>query len=61
MQKLSCMTPDGQITIPRSVMKTLGIGGGNDIVMEVVNGQLVLRKVEKSSDENENHQICMAG
>ncbi len=58
--KLSCMTPEGQITIPRSVMKELGIGGGNDIVIEVENGKLILKKVEIGSDENDNH-ICLAG
>lgn len=61
MIKLSCITPDGQITIPRSVMKTLGIGGGNDVVIEVENGRLILKKVEQSCDENENHRIYKAG
>jgi len=59
--KLSCMTPDGQITIPRSVMKALGIGGGNDIVIEVENGKLILKKVEISGNENDNNHICLAG
>lgn len=61
MIKLSCMTPDGQVTIPRSIMKSLGINGGNDIIIEVENGQIVLKKVEKCSEENQNSFVYKAG
>lgn len=53
MIRLSCVTPDGQVTIPRSIMKSLGINGGNDIVIEVENGRLVLTKAENCSEDNE--------
>lgn len=61
MVKLSCITPEGQVTIPRTIMKSLGIGGGNDILIEVENGRLVLKKIERESDENRGSQIYKAG
>lgn len=61
MTKLSCMTPNGQVTIPHSIMKNLGIGGGSDILIEIENGQLVLKKVENNDEENENSLVYNAG
>lgn len=58
---LSGITPDGQITLPRSIMKSLGIGGGNDILIEVENGRLILKKVEKIDEKNEDGIVCKAG
>lgn len=61
MIRLSCLTPDGQVTIPRSIMKTLGICVGGDLLIEVENGQLVLKKVEKNVEENETRRVYHAG
>lgn len=46
MTALSCLTPDGQVTIPRSIMKSLGIGGGSSVSISVNNGKLILIKAE---------------
>lgn len=47
MIKLSHLTPDGKITIPRSIMKYLNIKGGNDIIFEIQGGMLIMKKTEK--------------
>ncbi|MBP7330914.1 MAG: hypothetical protein BWY65_00065 [Firmicutes bacterium ADurb.Bin373] len=47
MIKLSHLTPDGKITIPRSIMKFLNIKGGNDIIFEIQGGMLIMKKTEK--------------
>lgn len=60
MKKLSCITPNGQITIPRNIMKTLGISGGSDILIEVLNGVVVLKKIEVSHDQKESKLIYKA-
>ncbi|NLJ76480.1 MAG: hypothetical protein GX325_04365 [Peptococcaceae bacterium] len=44
MIKLSHLTPDGKITIPRSIMNFLDIKGGNDIALEIRAGMLIMRK-----------------
>jgi AbrB family looped-hinge helix DNA binding protein len=46
MAARSCLTPDGQVTIPRSILKTLGIGGGSSVLISIDKGELVLKKVE---------------
>lgn len=46
MTMLSYLTPDGQITIPRSILKSLNITGGSDVLIEVIRGQLIIRKIE---------------
>lgn len=42
-------------------MKSLGIGGGNDILIEVENGRLILKKVEKIDEKNEDGLVYKAG
>jgi bifunctional DNA-binding transcriptional regulator/antitoxin component of YhaV-PrlF toxin-antitoxin module len=54
MTVLSCLTPDGQVTIPRSVLKSLGIGGGSNILMIIDKGKIVLKKVEDKKAINNN-------
>ncbi len=61
MVKLSCVTPDGQVTIPRSIMKTLGIKQGNDILIEVENGRLILKKIEITCENNCKNLIYSVG
>ena len=61
MTKLSYLTPDGQVTIPRSLLKSLNINGGNDIKIEVHSGVLVLRKIEETERVNEEAFIYKAG
>ncbi|NLI11854.1 MAG: AbrB/MazE/SpoVT family DNA-binding domain-containing protein [Peptococcaceae bacterium] len=61
MVKLSCVTPDGQVTIPRSIMKTLGINNGNDILIEVENGRLILKKIEIAYEDNCEDLIYKVG
>lgn len=58
MIRVSCVTPFGQVTIPRSVMTALGIGGGSDLVIKLVDNQIILTKAEKSSGEKEENLIC---
>ncbi|MDD2553497.1 MAG: AbrB/MazE/SpoVT family DNA-binding domain-containing protein [Desulfotomaculaceae bacterium] len=48
MTKLSYLSPDGKITIPRSIMKFLNIKGGNDIIFEIQGGMLIMKKIEKA-------------
>jgi len=54
------LTPNGQITIPRSIMKLLGIRGGGDVLIEVVNGMVVLKKIEERVEKEENSLIFKA-
>lgn len=61
MAKLSCVTPNGQVTIPRSIMKALGINEGNDILIEVENGRLILKKVEITSEDCSKKLIYRVG
>ncbi|MDD4169293.1 MAG: AbrB/MazE/SpoVT family DNA-binding domain-containing protein [Desulfotomaculaceae bacterium] len=60
MYKLSGITPDGQITIPRNIMKTLGITSGSDMLIEVLNDAVVLKKIEGSLDQKEGKLIYRA-
>jgi len=60
MKKISSMTPNGQITIPRHIMKSLGIKGGSDVLIEVVNGMVVLKKFEVSLEQKDDKLICKA-
>lgn len=61
MTKISYLTPDGQITIPRSIMKSLNINGGSDIIIEVQSGALILKKSEQADLELEETLIYKAG
>jgi AbrB family looped-hinge helix DNA binding protein len=47
----ACLTPNGQITIPRSILKHLGITGGSTLTIELEDNRLVLKKVEKKVEE----------
>lgn len=60
MIQLLHITPNGQVTIPRSVMRSLGISGGSEILIEIEDGQLILQKVGASEQENERYLICEA-
>lgn len=61
MTKLSYLTPDGQVTIPRSIMKSLNINGGNQIKIEIQNGALVIKKIEDINVSLEEALIYKAG
>ncbi len=61
MTKYAYITPFGQVTIPRSVMKSLGIYGGNDILVEVENDRLVLKKIEKTNSDDQRNHVYKAG
>jgi AbrB family looped-hinge helix DNA binding protein len=43
---LTYLTPDGQVTIPRSILKSLNITSGSDVLIAVIKGQLIIRKIE---------------
>lgn len=49
----SRLTPQGQITIPRSIMKNLGITKESKLQIEFINNSLVLKKVDDRVDEEE--------
>jgi AbrB family looped-hinge helix DNA binding protein len=51
---LSYLTPDGQVTIPRSILKSLNITGGSDVLIEVIRGQLIIRKIEVIEAESDD-------
>lgn len=40
------VTAKGQVTIPKRLRDAFGIGGGSEVVFEVVRGEIVVRKVE---------------
>ncbi len=61
MKNLSYITPDGQVTIPRSIMKTLEIDEGNDILIEIEDGKLVLKKLKKHIEKKETNHVYKAG
>lgn len=56
MIKLSHLTPDGKITIPRSIMNFLDIKSGNDIALEIRAGMLIMKKTG-NKDEIETKDI----
>lgn len=45
------LTPDGKVTIPRSILKSLGITGGSTVLIELEDDRLVLRKVDENGEE----------
>lgn len=55
MGSLSCLTPNGQVTIPRQILKTLGIGAGNQVCISVEKGRLVLRRVEGVTEKGNSN------
>ena len=57
---LSYLTPDGQVTIPRSILKSLNITVGNNVIIEVIRGQLIIRKIE-DIDVESNYPCGIAG
>jgi hypothetical protein len=42
-------------------MKSLGISGESELVIEVEKGRLVLKKLEASNEESEKTVVCLAG
>lgn len=60
MTMLSYLTPNGQVTIPRSILKALNITGESDVLIEVVNGWLVIRKIEDRHVEPKEDLTCKA-
>lgn len=55
---LSCLTPNGQVTIPRQILKSLGIGAGNQVCINIENGRLVLERVEVVTEKgNSNTRV----
>ena len=60
MTMLSYLTPDGQVTIPRSILKALNITVGNNVIIEVIRGQLIIRKIE-DIDVESNYPCGIAG
>jgi bifunctional DNA-binding transcriptional regulator/antitoxin component of YhaV-PrlF toxin-antitoxin module len=61
MVKLSNLTPEGQVTIPRSIMKSINIDGGSDVLIEVQCGRLIIRKIEEKDTKIAEELICKAG
>ncbi|MHB8986028.1 MAG: AbrB/MazE/SpoVT family DNA-binding domain-containing protein [Eubacteriales bacterium] len=53
MMNFSRLTPQGQITIPRSILKGLGITKESKLQIEFINNSLVLKKVDERVDEEE--------
>lgn len=49
MNKISSITPYGQVTIPRSIMRILGLKGGADVAIEIEEGKIILKKVDKNN------------
>lgn len=52
---LSCLTPNGQVTIPRQILKSLGIGAGNQVSINIEKGRLVMRRVETVTEKGNNN------
>lgn len=61
MRRQSCITPDGLVTIPRAILKSLEIEWGNDLLIDVEDGVLVIKKVKHKIEESEERRICKAG
>jgi AbrB family looped-hinge helix DNA binding protein len=55
MGTLSCLTPNGQVTIPRQILKSLGIGAGNQVCINIEKGHLVLRRVEDVTEKSNSN------
>jgi len=47
----SRLTPNGQITIPRTILKRFGIAGGGAVTIELEDNRLVLKKVDEKREE----------
>jgi len=56
METLSCLTPNGQVTIPRQILKSLGIAAGNQVCINIEKGHLVLRRVVEVVTEKGQQQ-----
>lgn len=54
MCRLSYITPNGQVTIPRSIMKSLGISVEDHFLIEVENDRLILKKIKKCNEPRLN-------
>ena len=55
METLLCLTPNGQVTIPRPILKSLGIGAGNQVYINIEKGHLVLRRVEDVTEKGNSN------
>jgi len=58
---LTGMTPKKQITIPRTILKKMEIKAGSEVSIEVVNGTVVIRKLDFSpnmKDKDAVGRIC---
>jgi bifunctional DNA-binding transcriptional regulator/antitoxin component of YhaV-PrlF toxin-antitoxin module len=60
MTMLTYLTPNGQVTIPRSILKALNIIGESDVLIEVADGQLIIRKIEDRHVEPQEDLTCKA-
>lgn len=60
MKNISYLTPDGQVTIPRSVMKSLNLKGGSDIKIEIQSGVMIIKKIEGAESSIEETLIYKA-
>lgn len=56
----SRLTPQGQITIPRSILKNLGITKESKVQIEIQNNSLVLRKIDERGEEESCNYIIIA-
>jgi AbrB family looped-hinge helix DNA binding protein len=45
---LTGVTPKNQVTIPRSILKKMDIKEGCEVSIEVVNGMVIIRKMDNS-------------
>lgn len=55
LEYLAYLTPNGQVTIPRSIMKILGIGAGNSVQIFLEKGCLILKCVEEPMEKDNFH------
>lgn len=55
------LTPNGQITIPRSIMKMLDLQAGSNIAIEIVNNSVIIKKIEDTPMKSgESHSVFKA-
>jgi bifunctional DNA-binding transcriptional regulator/antitoxin component of YhaV-PrlF toxin-antitoxin module len=55
LEYLAYLTPNGQVTIPRTIMKILGIGAGNNVQIFLEKGCLILKSVEEPIEKDNIH------
>jgi len=52
---LAYLTPNGQVTIPRPIMKILGIGAGNNVQISLGKDCLILKSVKEPIEKDNFH------